>query len=128
MPVRSLNSSVLKWPDRTTVDRAVRGWAQESVARHPEVIKLGYFGSYARGDWGVGSDLDLVAIMDRCSEPFERRSIEWDVSGLPVPSEVLVYTADEWESLLNEGRRFARTVEREAVWIYRAAPPPGQEK
>jgi predicted nucleotidyltransferase len=121
MPVRSLNSSVLKWPDRSTVDRAVRTWAQETVSQHPELVKLGYFGSYARGDWGVGSDLDLVAIVDRCSECFERRPLNWDLSALRVPAELLVYTAVEWESLLQHERRFARTVEREAVWVYKAA-------
>ena len=78
-------------------------------------MKLGYFGLYARGDWGVGSDLDLIAIMDHRSEPFERRSIAWDVSALPMPAELPVYAADEWESLLQQGRRFAQTVEWEAV-------------
>ena len=64
MPVRSLNSSVFKWPDHATVDKAVRSWAQAEAKRHPELQRLGYFGSYARGDWGVGSDLDLVAVVD----------------------------------------------------------------
>lgn len=121
MPVRSLNSSVLKWPDRSTVDRAVHEWAQDAVTRYPGVIKIGYFGSYARGDWGVGSDLDLIAIVSRCSEPFERRPLHWDLSNLPVPAELLVYASDEWELLLRQGRRFAQTVEREAVWVYNAA-------
>jgi predicted nucleotidyltransferase len=39
---------------------------------HPEVVRVGYFGSYARGDWGVGSDLDLIIIVDRSDEPFAR--------------------------------------------------------
>jgi len=120
MPVRSLNSSVFKWPDRSTIDRAVRNWAREAVIRHPELIKLGYFGSYAREDWGVGSDLDLIAVVARCPEAFERRPLDWDLSDLPVPAELLVYTSEEWELLVQQGRRFARTVEREAVWVYKA--------
>ena len=118
MPVRSLNSSVFKWPDRGKVDRAVRDWASTMVKSLTGIIRLGYFGSYARGDWGVGSDLDLVAIVDRASEPFERRSLSWDLSPLPVPAELLVYSSTEWQSLRNEGGRFARTLERETVWIY----------
>jgi uncharacterized protein len=118
MPVRSLNSSVFKWPDRSEVDHSVRGWAQEAVNRREGIIKLGYFGSYARGDWGVGSDLDLVAIVDHASEPFERRSLIWDLSSLPVPAELLVYTTTEWQSLRKEGGRFARTLEQETVWVY----------
>ena len=120
MPVRSLNSSVFKWPDRSEVDRSVRGWAQEAVNRREGIIKLGYFGSYARGDWGVGSDLDLVVIVDHAAEPFERRSLTWDLSPLPVPAELLVYTSAEWQSLRKEGGRFARTLEEETIWVYEA--------
>ena len=83
MPVRSLNSSVLKWPSLKTVDRAVRSWTAEQVKERSEIIRLGYFGSYARGDWGVGSDLDLIAVVHETSEPFERRSLSWDLPKAP---------------------------------------------
>ena len=63
MPVRLLSSSVLKWPDAQTVDRAVRQWAAKVVRSRTDVLRIGYFGSYARGDWGVGSDLDLVILV-----------------------------------------------------------------
>lgn len=118
MPVRSLTSSILKWPDREQVDRAVRTWARDATGRHLGTIKLGYFGSYARGDWGVGSDLDLIAVVDHTDAAFENRSLEWDLEGLPVPAQLLVYTNSEWEALLREGGRFARTLERESVWVF----------
>jgi predicted nucleotidyltransferase len=50
MPVRSLSSSVLRWPDAQTVDHAVREWAQKVVRHREDVLRIGYFGSYARGD------------------------------------------------------------------------------
>ena len=118
MPVRSLNSSVLKWPDRLTVDRAARSWAASEALRHPELLRLGYFGSYARGDAGVGSDLDLIAIVDRAAEPFERRSLTWDLNTLPVPAELIVYTRNEWKRLQKQGERFARMLKSRVVWIY----------
>jgi predicted nucleotidyltransferase len=117
MPVRSLNSSVLRWPKRDEVDRAVRLWAAKLVKERPEIIRLGYFGSYARGDWGVGSDLDLVAVVDDCEERFERRSLKWDMRQLPVPAQALVYTSKEWELLKEQGGRFALTLERETIWM-----------
>lgn len=117
MPVRSLNSFVLVWPDRGQVDQAVRRWAGEESRKRPALRRLGYFGSYARGDWGVGSDLDLIAVVDESAEPFERRALTWDLAALPVPAEILVYTELEWQALLGGGRRFARTLEREVVWI-----------
>lgn len=113
MPVRSLSSSVLRWPDRETVDGAVRRWA-EDTAKIADVRRIGYFGSYARGDWGVGSDLDLVVILETSSE---RASL--DATTLPVPADLFVYMEQEWEAL---GKRFRETLERETVWVYPAKP------
>ncbi len=117
MPVRSLSSSVLKWPDAQTVDQAVRHWTERIVQSRKGVLQIGYFGSYARGDWGVGSDLDLIIIVESSEQPFERRSVEWDTRELPVPADVLVYTKGEWRSLSLQ-RRFSQTLRREAVWVY----------
>lgn len=118
MPVRSLNSSVLKWPDLRTVDNAVREWAKAEIKRHKEILQLGYFGSYARGDWGVGSDLDLIAIVAESAEPFERRSLDWDLTSLPVPAEIMVYTEKEWKEIQSQDTRFARMLRKETVCVY----------
>jgi predicted nucleotidyltransferase len=117
MPVRSLRSSVLKWPDRAEVERAARHWIADEVPRHFGVERVGYFGSCASGGWGVGSDLDLVAVVREAAEPFERRALAWDLSQLPVPAEILVYTSEEWERLQREGGRFARMLASETVWL-----------
>lgn len=115
MPVRSLTSPVLRWPDAATVDAAVRRWAAEAGAQRPEVSRIAYFGSYARGDWGVGSDLDILVLVNSSEAPFARRSAGWDATGLPVPADVLVYTVEEWRAIA--GRRFHDVIEREAVWV-----------
>ncbi len=118
MPVRSLNSRVFKWPDRWQVEAAARDWAKRQAERHPELKRVGYFGSYARGDWGVGSDLDLVVIVAEACRPFGERLRDWDLTDLPVPAELLVYTEEEWRKKLGEGGRFARVLADELVWIY----------
>lgn len=117
MPVRSLSSSVFTWPDARTVDQAVRQWAEQVVHTRTDVRRIGYFGSYARGDWGVGSDLDLVIIVRESNQPFERRAAEWDVTELPVPTDLLVYTEQEWQSLPRQGR-FYHTVTQESIWVW----------
>lgn len=117
MPVRSLSSSVLRWPDAQTVERALRQWVERLVRTRADVRRIGYLGSYARGDWGVGSDLDLIIIVRESAQPFERRAAEWDVTELPVPTDVLVYTEEEWRSLPRQGR-FYLTVMREGVWVW----------
>jgi uncharacterized protein len=123
MPVRSLTSPVMRWPAQERVEAAVRSWASTEGPRHPDLLALGMFGSYARGDSGVGSDLDLLAVVARSAEPFERRALSWDLSPLPVPAELLVYTAEEWRALHATGSRFARTLSREGVWLLGGLPP-----
>ncbi len=120
MPVRSLRSCVLKWPDLQTVDQAVRLWAKRTVQKRKDIKGIGYFGSYARGDWGVGSDLDLLIIVEKSEQPFVKRAVEFDVTDLPVPADVLVYTEEEWQGLDKQGK-FYQTLKQEAIWIY--VPP-----
>ena len=117
MPVRSLNSFVLVWPTRAEIDNAVRQWADRVAAIKPELCRLGYFGSYARGDWGVGSDLDVIAIVTTASERRDRRAISWDLTGLPVAAELLVFTIDEWRELETSRSRFASMLLTDTVWV-----------
>ncbi len=121
MPVRSLNSSVFTWPDQETVVDSLRKWVQQLAQERPELLRAGYFGSYARGDWGVSSDLDLILIVSQSKTPFWQRSLEWDTTGLPVPADVLVYTEKEWQSMAVQGERFYQTIQQEAIWVI---PPP----
>jgi len=117
MPVRSLNSSVIKWPDGEIVRQALQKWAIEIKRKNADVVKVGYFGSYARGDWGVGSDLDILVVVEKSHHPRERRAIRFDKEQLPVPADLLVYTLDEWESLSASATKFAEVISREAVWL-----------
>jgi predicted nucleotidyltransferase len=114
---------VLKWPDAAAVEQALRGWAQREWRARPELVRLGVFGSYARGDAGVGSDLDLVAVVRASSEPFARRGVAWDLTSLPVPAEILVYTDQEWQAMQRRGGRFAEVIARETRWIEPPAAP-----
>jgi hypothetical protein len=75
------------------------------------------------GVYGIQRSNLTIAIVypvESCGQPFLRRSAEWDVTELPVPADVLVYTEEEWQSLI--GERFHQKVMQEAVWIYRVRP------
>ena len=78
---------------------------------------FGYFGSYARGDAGFGSDLDLVAIVGASKATFLDRARDWPTETLPVPADLLVYTAAEWKQMQTGGGRFAQTLLHETVWL-----------
>jgi predicted nucleotidyltransferase len=92
---------------------AAAAWARALYARDPNVLGVGYFGSYARGDAGVGSDLDVV-ILTR-----ERGGSMPDATRLPVPVDTLVFSQGEWDTLKRQGGRLARTLERETIWFTR---------
>ncbi len=119
MPVRSLGSSVLKWPTRAEVEAARRAWAESLEA--PGVLTLGYFGSYARDEAGVGSDLDLVPIVESSGLPPPLRPMRLPLEARPVPAEALVFTRAEWAALMKRGGRFAEVFKTEARWLF--GPP-----
>ena len=99
------------------MDRAAREWAKTVAGADPNVLRIGYMGSYARGDWGVGSDLDLVIVVERSDTPWERRAAGWDTMSLTVPAAPVVYTEDEW-TRIDPGSRFGRTAQSEIEWLH----------
>jgi hypothetical protein len=109
---------VLKWPRRDEVKKALLRWLKKKMATSQEIMRLGYFGSFAKGNWGVGSDLDLIAIIQDSSIPFERRPITWNFDTLPVPTDILIYTMKEWQDMRQKGGKFVDMIEKEAVWLY----------
>ena len=117
MPVKSSTSSVLKWPNAEVVIKFLKQWAEKIALNNPDVLKIGFFGSYARGNWGVGSDLDVILILKHCEKPFERRGLLFDTLSFPVPVDLLVYTQEEWRKLLEE-KGFAENIKKEIIWIY----------
>lgn len=122
MPVTSSTTSVKRWPTPDQVLGILRDWAKTQAAARPDLIALGYFGSHARGDTGFGSDLDLVALVRRSELPRLERNRDWPCERLPVPTDLLVYTIEEWERMRRRGGRFARMMDEEAVWVVGAAP------
>jgi predicted nucleotidyltransferase len=118
MPVKLSNSSLLKRPDLETVRQSLSDWVEDQRRKKPELLRAGYFGSYAREDWGVGSDLDVILIVRDSHTPFLQRALEWDLLGLPVPVDLVVYMRDEWEKMVEQGEHFSNIVEKEAIWLF----------
>ncbi len=124
MPVRSLNSVVMKWPDRDEVLSAARRWATALTAHDPAVQSIFCVGSCARGDWGVGSDLDVIVVLsDTDVSPFGRR-LRYEPQDVPVPADVWVYTKAEWGALGDHSPQLWCRLQRELVELG-PAPSPG---
>jgi predicted nucleotidyltransferase len=118
MPERSSSTFVRTWPDRSTVDEAARAWAERAQREHDKILAIGYVGSYARGDWGPGSDLDLIVIVRGELPPIGERARTWDTRGIPVPVDLLLYSLREWRASLDRSARWLGIVTHEAVWLY----------
>ena len=90
-------------------------WARDLRARRLEVVRVFCTGSAARGDYGVGSDIDVVVIVARAPDsPVERRRL-YEPEALPVPADLWVYTTDEWDSLARHSPHLRAKLERERL-------------
>ena len=72
------------------------------IRREANPDKIILFGSHLRGDSGSESDIDLLIIVSGSFGPSKSRikeiaRIERALSGVPVPTDVLVYSRDEYE-------------------------------
>ncbi len=108
---------MLRWPSSAEVLEQAHQWAQRQEAGHPELEAVGVFGSYGRGDAGVGSDLDLLLILSHCDLPIWERLRPWDTATLPLATDLLVYSRQEWQTLPSWNPRLAATLARDVHWL-----------
>ena len=96
----------------------VRDWAVRMASDHPGLERVGVFGSYGRGEAGVGSDLDLLLIDGRASGPQRGRLLLWPLAELPLSCDALVLTPAEHAELLAGGSAMAEALERDCRWLW----------
>ena len=117
MPVPSLSGSVRRWPAAAEVLEQAAAWAALQRSGNPELLAVGVFGSYGRGTAGVGSDLDLLLILQRCDEPIWERLRRWDTGSLPLACDLLVYSLEEWRSLPKWNPKLAEALLNDTRWL-----------
>lgn len=117
MPLTSSTSSIKRWPSAEAVLSAATAWAREAAEQRQDLVAVGCFGSYARGEAGFGSDLDLIAVVRTDNRPSMERGRDWGTETLPVPADLLVFTVREWKRLKADGGRFVQTLRAEARWL-----------
>ena len=115
MPVRSLGSAVLKWPARKDVLAAARVWAAELRFHDPNLVHVLCVGSCARGDYGVGSDLDVIVIVRTAPDSLVERRRDYEPQGIPVPVDVTVLTQVEWSAFAEKSPLLWRRLQREMI-------------
>ncbi|MCP9882676.1 nucleotidyltransferase domain-containing protein [Cyanobium sp. Alchichica 3B3-8F6] len=130
MPVRSLTQSLLRWPEPRVVLEAVERWAAQQACSNPTLQKVGVYGSYGRGDAGVGSDLDLLLVDQAATGPQTLRYRQWPFEQLPLSCDALVLTTAELEQLLASSAgedsakaAMASALQRDCRWVWTRSTP-----
>lgn len=88
--------------------------ASEIRSTHPEVEEIILFGSFSRGTFTPRSDVDITIIVHHADKRFiERPSVYVDCfSRLDVDSNIIVYTVEEWQRMMEEGNAFVREIDK----------------
>jgi len=118
MPPRSSNFVKFTSVDPAVVVAALRKWSDGVVARRPEILAIGYFGSYATGRYSPGSDLDVLVIAS--TSPHRRffdRSPELYPDSFPVGMDLFVYTVGEVRAMKAASSFWMAHILTEVVWV-----------
>jgi len=80
--------------------------------------KIIIFGSFARGDYHKGSDLDLIIVGEFKERFIDRigKIIELNDSDLEI--EAMVYTEEEFQKMIKERRPFIEQALEEGIVVY----------
>jgi len=117
MPKTSLDSVKVRSVPRSEVEGALAQWARLTAKQDSRLQRVGYFGSYARGDYTPASDLDVLIVVSDSQTPRHRRALEFDLRQMPVGCEVFVYTTEELARPLVEGD-WLHTILPETIWVF----------
>ena len=112
--------SELCWPDNF-----INRKANKIVKRFINLIikkfnlkKIIIFGSFARGDYHKGSDLDLIIVGEFKERFIDRigKIIELNDSDLEI--DAMVYTEEEFQKMIKERRPFIEQALEEGIVVY----------
>jgi predicted nucleotidyltransferase len=82
----------------TALENLIQEWTQQ----HPELEQVILFGSFARGDYFPGSDVDVLLILESSDQPLLNRIRKFLPTHFPVDIDVFPYTQDEIERKMND--------------------------
>ena len=91
-------------------------YARRVLSSHPEVEEIVVFGSFVKGTYAPGSDIDVFILLSHSDKSVRERIPDYLPGPFPVGMDLFPYTGEEVESLapspvLDEVRR--------SSWRYR---------
>jgi predicted nucleotidyltransferase len=94
-----LSSVVVKSVDEARVRRAVDEYAQRLLSTRDDVEEIVVFGSFERGNYAPGSDVDLFIVLSRALQPVRERIPDLLPASFPVGIDLFPYTRKEMAAL-----------------------------
>ena len=112
--------SELCWPDNfinRKANRIVKRFINLIIKKF-NLKKIIIFGSFARGDYHKGSDLDLIIVGEFKERFIDRigKIIELNDSDLEI--DAMVYTEEEFQKMIQERRPFIEQALEEGIVVY----------
>ena len=117
MPKKSSNFVKVVFADKAKVLRQLRDYAKSLKRMHPEVERVGYFGSYANDTYGPASDVDLLIILRQSDKRFLDRIPDFFPDDISICCDIFPYTREEIEKMKQDGNPWICHVLSEVVWL-----------
>lgn len=108
---------------RERVLAAAGDWLSSLLGQRPEIVNVGYFGSYSRGNYAPGSDFDVLMEVAASRKAFRDRPFEYLPEKFPVDVDLLVYTSQELAELRAKKAALVAAIDRD----FRLLPSSGGE-
>ncbi|WP_397546422.1 nucleotidyltransferase domain-containing protein [Rhodothermus marinus] len=117
MQKQSFGSVTVFSLDRTQVEAALQALV-ESLRQNEEVLAVVCFGSWAHGEAGVGSDVDVLVVLRDSDRPLLERIDRYRPETFPVDLDLFPYTLAE----IRQGQPLARTALQTGTVLWARQP------
>lgn len=113
-----LSSPKPRFADSKKVLALARQFSCRVAAARPEVRRIILFGSFARGDYGTRSDLDLLIVLDRSDKAMGERLHDYLQFSSGYPTDILPLTEQEITARLADRDPFLSQILAEGIQLY----------
>lgn len=116
-----MSTVVVKSVDEGAVRRAVAAYAERLLETRPDVEEVIVFGSFLKGTYAPGSDVDLLIVLGHADRPVRDRIPGLLPGAFPVGLDLFPYTREELAA--RAGSPFLAEA-MASPWRYRRPAPP----
>jgi predicted nucleotidyltransferase len=99
MQKQSFGSVTIFSIDEEEVRRCVDEYAAQLLASHPDIEEVVVFGSFVKGNYAPGSDVDIFILLSGSDKPRRDRASDFMPRRFPVPVDLFPLTREEVATL-----------------------------